>query len=254
MIKATRLSKSFSTKTFFGTKLKETIALSDFSFSFESGINYAIVGESGSGKSTLAKMIVRLIEPSAGTIQLNQNDISLMKKGQEKQFRRTVQIIFQNPSTSLNPRLRIKTILHEACALIASKENPRDMIKRVMRQVDLGDVPLDRFPHQLSGGQKQRVAIARALLVQPDYLILDEPFSSLDVIVQKQIMDLLKKLSRERHITLILISHDLQVARYISDQILVLQQGKLIEHQSTKDLFEKPQDPYTKKLLSSILA
>lgn len=218
-------------------------AVDEVSFSIEQGETLAIVGESGSGKSTLAKMILGLVEPSSG-------EIFFEGKRKTTLLPKKIQMVFQDPYSSLNPKLKVGTILSEPSVIHGEK--PR--VEELLDLISLPKESKDRYPHEFSGGQRQRIAIARALALNPDFLICDEPLSALDVSIQAQIINLLQKLQKELSLTILFISHDLAVVKYLSDRILVMHRGKLIEMQKTESLFQDPKKSYTKKLLSSALS
>jgi len=218
------------------------------------GETLGLVGESGCGKTTLGRMILRLIEPTSGKIIFDGQDISIARKSDLRPMRRQMQIVFQNPLSSLSPRLKVEQIVAEPLnahrALPASEIRPR--VIELLEQVGLGKQHLDRFPHEMSGGQCQRVAVARALALNPKLIVLDEPTSALDVSVQAQIINLLDELKQTLGLTYLFISHDLNVVQHISDRIGVMYLGKLVEVGSAEDVFENPLHPYTQALFASI--
>jgi ABC-type glutathione transport system ATPase component len=219
------------------------IAVNNVSLSIRQGETLGLVGESGSGKSTLARLVLRLLEPSAGTISYNGlTDI-----------RRECQIVFQDPQTSLNPRIRIGEAVGEP--LLIHKLLPRDKISgRVAELLELVKLPVTyarRYPHELSGGERQRVGIARALASSPKFLILDEPVSALDVTIQVDILKLIRELKGRFGLTYLFIAHDLSVIGYMSDRIAVMKEGKLVELGTRNQVLREPRDPYTKKLLAA---
>jgi oligopeptide transport system ATP-binding protein len=213
-----------------------------------------LVGESGCGKTTLGRMLMRLIEPTDGKVVFDEREITSFSRAEMRQTRREMQIVFQNPLSSLSPRLKIVDAISEP--LLTHKIVPKSEIRvralQLLEQVGLGEQHLDRFPHELSGGQCQRVAIARALAVNPRLIVLDEPTSALDVSVQAQIINLLQDLQREKKLTYIFISHDLNVVQHISDRIGVMYLGKLVELGPSEDVYNAPLHPYTKALFSAI--
>jgi oligopeptide/dipeptide ABC transporter ATP-binding protein len=213
----------------------------------------ALVGESGSGKSTVARLILRLIPPTAGRILFQGNDIQRFKKGSLREFRKSVQIIFQDPFASLNPRMTVFDALSEPLKIhkLASKSVMGDRVAGLLRSVGLQTDVLNRYPHEFSGGQRQRICIARALAVSPRVLVADEPLSALDVSIQAQILNILQDLQRRSKISFLFISHDLRVVQYFSDEIAVMYLGKIVEYAETDDLFGNPLHPYTVELLSS---
>lgn len=229
-------------------------AVDDISFSVEQGTTLSIVGESGCGKSTTGRAILRLEEPSAGEIIYHQQDLTKLSKRKLKKVRGEIQVIFQDPFASLNPRRTIRQMLNEAMEIqnVVQKEHREARMIELMSLVGLPIDALERLPHEFSGGQRQRIGIARALSVNPEVIICDEAVSALDVSIQAQIINLLKKLQRELNLTYLFISHDLSVVRHISDRVMVMYLGKIVEIADKKELFDNPLHPYTKTLLSSI--
>jgi oligopeptide transport system ATP-binding protein len=219
-----------------------------------SGETFGLVGESGCGKTTFGRMILRLIEPTSGRIIFDGQDISIARKSDLRPLRRQMQIVFQNPLSSLSPRLKVAQIIAEplnAHHALPAKEI-RGRVLELLEQVGLGKQHLDRFPHEMSGGQCQRVAVARALALNPKLIVLDEPTSALDVSVQAQIINLFDELKKAFGLTYLFISHDLNVVQHISDRIGVMYLGKLVEVGSAEDVFENPLHPYTQALFASI--
>ena len=231
----------------YGTK----IAVDNVSLAIQMGEIYALAGESGCGKTTLSKAIIKLIKPSRGEILYKSENI--YSGNINKDYSKQVQMIFQNPHSSLNPKMKIYDILKEPLDINTrySKLHKKNLINNIVEEVGLSNNALNKYPHEFSGGQKQRIAIARALILNPDFLIADEPVSALDASIQAQIINLLTQLKKDRNLTILFISHDLNVIRYISDRIGIMYNGCLIEENKTSLLFSKPKNEYTKKLLSS---
>ncbi len=231
-------------------------AVEGVSFAIERGTTFAMVGESGSGKSTLAKMIVGLLPPSAGQIRLDGLDLSdpQVSQQQKRALRRRIQMVFQSPYASLNPRWRVGAILAEplhAFALHPGKQARADRVVQLLEQVGLAAGDARKFPHEFSGGQRQRISIARALASEPEMIVCDEPTSALDVSVQAQVLNLLKRLQRDQGLTYLFISHDLAVVSCLAHRVGVLKDGRLVEEQGARDLFERPQTAYTHMLLDA---
>ena len=251
MIEITNLEKEYKTGK------RTMIAVKSVNLTIHEGEILGIVGESGSGKSTLGKMIIGLEAPTSGTITYNQK--ALWQKNKYLRPRPgEIQTVFQDPQSSLDPRMRVKDIIMEPLLGLPSPDRKeKGDLKRLvelMKRVGLKEEHLDRFPHEFSGGQRQRIAIARALITDPSFIVLDEPTSALDVSVQAQVLNLLKELQRERQLTYLFISHNMEVIRYMCKRVAVMYKGELVEVGETQDLFENPQHPYTEKLLSSVLS
>ncbi|MFQ6076215.1 MAG: ABC transporter ATP-binding protein [Candidatus Bathyarchaeia archaeon] len=235
-------------------KVGDVKAVDGIDFSIEKGTTFALVGESGSGKTTVGKTILRLYEPTEGKIIFDGRDITRLKGQELKPLRRKMQIVYQDPTSSLNPRKKIKDILDAPLAVhkIGNRSERLERTKEILDMVELPEEFMYRYPHHLSGGQKQRVGIARALILKPRFVVLDEPTSSLDVSVQAKIIELLKKLQKELNLTYLFITHDLVLVKNISDVIGVMYLGRLMEMGPTNTLFLNPIHPYTNALLSSI--
>lgn len=231
-------------------------AVEDVSFKIYPGETYGLVGESGSGKSTIGRSVIRLYDPTAGTIEFNGMDISgKMNKETNKALRTQMQMIFQDPMASLNPRKKVRDILGEGLDIhhmYKSKEEREEKIKAILAKVGLAPEHAARYPHQFSGGQRQRVGIARALIMNPKLIIADECISALDVSIQAQVVNLMKDIQQETGTAYLFIAHDLSMVKYISDRIGVLHLGHLLETGTTDEIFENPIHPYTKSLLSAI--
>jgi oligopeptide/dipeptide ABC transporter ATP-binding protein len=252
LLKVDSLKKYFETgKVFGGRKILKAVDSVDFSVLEDNVV--ALVGESGCGKSTVARLILRLIEPTSGSVLFKGNNISNLDRPGLKSFRKSVQIIFQDPFASLNPRRTVYDAVSEP--LLINKTVPRAAMKEksveLLGSVGLGPEVLNRYPHEFSGGQRQRICIARALAVSPELIVADEPLSALDVSIQAQIINLLADLRKKTRISFLFISHDLRVVHYFSDTVGVMYLGKIVEYAKTDDLFDKPLHPYTEVLLAS---
>ncbi|MFQ5841370.1 MAG: ABC transporter ATP-binding protein [Thermodesulfobacteriota bacterium] len=214
---------------------------------------FGLVGESGSGKTTLGRVILRLIDPTSGTIFYEGTDITNMQIGKQINLRRKMQIVFQDPYSSLHPRKKIKDIIGRGLKTHQLVQNENELVKKVeefLNLVGMGKEHLYRYPHELSGGQRQRVAVARALILDPEFVVLDEPTSSLDVSVQAEVLNLLKVLRQNLDLTYLFITHDLSLARLFTEKIAVMYLGKMMEYGETEDIFRNPMHPYTRALVS----
>ena len=255
ILEVRHLRKCFPVKkTFTGKVTKELVAVDDVSFKLKAGETIGIVGESGCGKTTTGRAILKLHEPSGGQIIFNGQDITHFDSKQMRPIRKQMQIIFQDPYSSLPPRDTVGGILSEPVEVhnIVPKEQVKDYVLELMDKCGLRDYYFERYPHEFSGGQRQRICIARALSVNPKLVICDEPVSALDVSIQAQIINLLKKLQREMNLAYVFISHDLSVVKFISDKILVMYLGAVMEFGSKEDIFKNPLHPYTKALFSAV--
>lgn len=249
------VSKPLLNRLFEREPKQSLTAVNQVSFELEKGKTFALVGESGSGKSTIAKMVVNLLSPSDGTVKFNGQTLNGLSGDAYRTLRRKVQMIFQDPFASLNPRWRVGDIIAEpiyAFGLSNSKEETIKKVEGLLETVGLGASDRFKFPHEFSGGQRQRIAIARALSANPEFLVCDEPTSALDVSVQAQILNLMKDLQSEFNLTYLFISHDLSVVKHMADKIGVLYLGSLVEVGESESLFQNPRHPYTKMLLDSI--
>jgi len=254
LVKVKNLSKTFDDNFFTESSKNSVMAVNDVSFNIKEGESFGLVGESGSGKSTIAKMIVNLYRPSAGDIDFDNVCITKIKSNKEMmKFRKQIQMIFQDPYSSLNGRLKVKDIVSEPIKLHNPSISSKDIdsyIYDLLESVELTQQSAERYPHEFSGGQRQRISIARALATQPRLLVCDEPTSALDVSIQAQILNLLKDLQEQLNLTILFISHDLPVVRQMCDRIGVLKNGKICEISETENLFKNPSHEYTKELLT----
>ncbi len=230
-----------------------TRAVDNVSFSIDCGETLGLVGESGSGKSTVGRLLLRMIEPDAGEVVFDGHDVFRAGKGELRRLRREMQIIFQDPFGSLDPRMTVEQIVCEPVVVHenGSRIRCRERAAEAMRAVGLDASALPRYPHEFSGGQRQRIGIARALILRPRFIVADEPVSALDVSVGSQIVNLLKQLQREFSLTYLLISHSMPTVHYLADRIAVMQKGKLVEVGTTEQITSAPQHPYTRTLLES---
>ena len=227
-------------------------AVEDVSLAIRPGETLGIVGESGCGKSTTARLIVRLLDPTSGKIRFGGRDISKLSHRQLRPLRREMQIIFQDPYSSLNPRKSVGQIVAEPFAIHHESKGGKTRVQELLARVGLSPEHINRYPHEFSGGQRQRIGIARALALQPKLIVCDEPVSALDVSVQAQILNLLKNLQSEFNLTYVFISHDLSVIRQVSDRIAVMYLGRIVELGESELLYEHPRHPYTAALLSAV--
>lgn len=249
------LTVSFPTKkNILGKVINYYHAVDDVSFKVYKGETLGLVGESGCGKTTLGRTLLKLIEPSSGAIMYNHVDITRYDKKQLKEFRKEVQLVFQDPFSSLNPRLNIGEAIEEPMKILTknSKAGRKKTVTELLEKVNLSAGMANRYPHEFSGGQRQRIVIARALAVNPGLLVCDESVSALDVSIQAQVLNLLNDLKQELGLTMLFISHDLSVVRYMCDRIMVMQRGKIVESGNADEIYDHPQSQYTKELLEAI--
>ncbi len=243
-------------KQYFGTKKNVVKAIDDISFDIYEGETFGLVGESGSGKSTTGRALLRLYQPTDGEILFEGKDIATLTKGKELlEFRKEAQMIFQDPYASLDSRMKVRDIIAEGIdihRLAATKEERNQMVDELLETVGLNREHANRYPHEFSGGQRQRIGIARALALNPKFIVCDEAISALDVSIQAQIVNLLKKLQKEKGLTYLFIAHDLSMVKYISDRIAVMYRGRIVEMGSAECVYTNPQHAYTKSLLSAI--
>lgn len=252
LIEVKDISKVFASGGMFGRK-KETVALQKVSFRVLEDETLALVGESGCGKTTIGRIILGMEAPTEGQVFFKGKEISFSRKDPE--IRRNIQMVYQDPFASLDPKMRVEDILMEpllANGVFHSKREGREHVKELLSMVGLDESHARRFPHQFSGGQRQRIGIARALALHPAFVICDEPVSALDVSVQAQILNLLRRMQNERKMSLLFISHDLGVVRYIADRIVVMYLGQICEIGDTEEVYNHPHHPYTEYLLQSV--
>ena len=250
IISAKNVTKSFS----LGGN-KHHIAVNDVSLDMYKGETLALVGESGCGKSTLAKLFMRLIKADSGEIIFDGIDISSLSEKDVRPYRKRMQMVFQDPASSLDPRMKVRDVIAEPLKVwkvCDSKEEMDDRVKELLELVDLKESALDRYPHQFSGGQKQRIGIARAIALNPDLIICDESVSALDVSVQAQILNLLKRLKKELGLSCLFISHDLSVVNFIADRVCVMHDGQICEMADKESIYSNPESEYTKYLLDAV--
>lgn len=255
LLEVKNLVKTYTApKSIFAAHTPDVQAVDDVSFAIEQNRTMAIVGESGCGKSTTAKCVIRLHEPTAGQVLFEEEDLLALPEEEMRQRRRHIQMIYQDPYSSLNPRMTVYALLAEPLQAhkMGDKQAVKEQVEQMAERVGLAKAQLQRYPHQFSGGQRQRISIARALIVRPKLILADEPVSALDVSIQAQILNLLADLQEELGLTMLFISHDLNVVQHVSDQIAVMYLGKFMETGSTKDVYQNPQHPYTIALMESV--
>ncbi len=255
LLEIKNLNVTYQTKKGLIGKIQTVHAVNNVSLDIQKGEILAIAGESGCGKSTLAKAIMKLVQSDSGEILLNGENILNLKHNKDlKKFYQKVQMIFQNPYSSLNPKMKIGEILKEPLIINTNlkKEEITKIVEEKIKKVGLDKSALNLYPHEFSGGQRQRIAIARSLILNPEFIIADEPVSALDVSIQAQIINLLKQLKEDFNLTFLFISHDLSVIKYLSDRIAIMYLGEVVEIGKTEEIFKNPKHPYTKALLSSV--
>jgi ABC-type glutathione transport system ATPase component len=255
LVEIRNLTKVFPLgESMFGARAKGGVrAVDDVSLDIHAGETLGLVGESGSGKSTLGRLVLRLIDPTSGSVRFAGRDLTAAGHGEMRRLRRDMQIIFQDPFGSLDPRMDVETIISEPLVIHEkmSSAQRRARISELLAAVGLDPSVLPRFPHEFSGGQRQRIGIARALALRPKFIVADEPVSALDVSVGAQIVNLLAQLQREFGLTYLFISHSMPVVRYLATRIAVMYRGKMVEIGDTRQITEQPQDPYTRRLLAA---
>lgn len=241
-------------KKYFSTPRGLLHAVDDVTFTIEKGKTLGVVGESGCGKSTLGRTIIHLHESTGGQIFLDGEDITKLDRKQLREARERMQIIFQDPYSSLDPRKSIDTTIREPLKIAKrfTKQEIEDKADELMRLVGIDERLMRSYPHELDGGRRQRVVIARALALEPEFIVCDEPVSALDVSIQAQVLNLLKQLQQDRKLTYMFVTHDMSVVRHISDEICVMYLGQVVEKAPTKEIFDHPMHPYTQALLSAI--
>ena len=255
LLEVQKVKKEFVTsKSLTGKPLKIVHAVDSVDLTIYEGETIGVVGESGCGKSTLGRCILQLIRPTAGNVLYRGEDITKLNKEQMRQMRRKMQLIFQDPYTSLNPRMTVLELIMAPLEAfgIGTMEERVQRVKEIMELVGMPENMMNRYPHEFSGGQRQRIVIARALVLNPEFVVCDEPVSALDVSVRAQVLNLIQELKKKKHLTYMFISHDLSVVKYISDRIAVMYLGRIVEIAEKNELYNNPQHPYTKALLSAI--
>ncbi len=255
LVSVQHLKKYFPVQGGLFEKAKEYVkAVDDVSFDIERGETLGLVGESGCGKTTLGRAILRLIEPTSGSICFKDRDIAKLDRTQMKEMRRCMQVVFQDPYSSLDPRVVIGDSIQRGLNVhhMGDARQRKEMVIDALQKVGLQEYHMQRYPYEFSGGQRQRIVIARALVLQPEFIVCDEPVSALDVSIQSQVLNLLKTLQQELNLTYLFISHNLSVVEHISNRVAVMYLGKVVEMAGKKELFNNPLHPYTKALLSAI--
>jgi oligopeptide transport system ATP-binding protein len=254
LVEVSHLAKRFTRRAGLLRRATTVSAVDDVSFTIDEGETFGLVGESGSGKTTTGRCILRLIEPTSGDVRFRGEDVLGFSARRLRQARRDMQIVFQDPYSSLNPRMRARQIVEEPLVIhgLGRRADRRARVAELFQLVGLNPAHLERYPHQFSGGQRQRIGLARALALNPSFVVLDEPVSALDVSVQAQVVNLLMDLQQQLKLTYLFVAHDLRLVEHICGRVAVMYMGKIVEIGPTTSIFCAPQHPYTKALLSAI--